>query len=148
MAAVGKLKKKPAAPGIALFPWLREIARERVIDAHRMHRGASKRDVYREQHLIANDASVSRLIQLVPGNQPSPSEIAASKENAQKVRRVLESLSQKHREIIVLRFIERHEMRRCAEILGLSIEAAKSRQRRALASFSELFETKSTADDD
>ncbi len=139
MAAVGKLKNNSAIPEIALFPWLREIARERVIDAHRMHRGAAKRNVYREQHLVATDASVSQLVRLVPGDQASPSQIAISKEDTQKVRQALDALPAKDREIIVLRFIERHEMRRCADILGLTVEAAKSRQRRALVSFAELF---------
>jgi len=145
MVAVRKLKKEDAAPEMALFPWLREIAKERVIDAHRMHRGAAKRNVYREQHLVATDESVNQLIKLVPGDQSSPSQVAANKEKAQKVREVLDALVPRYREILILRFIERHEMLRCAEILGLSIEAAKSRQRRALASFAEQFGENSRA---
>lgn len=142
LAAVRKLSKQSIEPGIALFPWLREIAFERVIDAHRMHRGTAKRNVYREQHLIANDASISLLLDLVPQAQSTPSQAAIRSEEADRVRDTLDHLSSKAREMIVLRFIERHDMRRCAEILGLSVEAAKSRQRRALASFAEMYQRK------
>lgn len=140
VVAVKKLKQHPQPPQIAVFPWLREIARERVIDVHRKHRGASKRDVYREQNLYLTDASVSNLLEILPQKQPSPSQAAIQNEYVDQVRRSLDALKPTFSEIIVLRFIECHDLRRCSAILGLTIEAAKSRQRRALAAFAEIME--------
>ncbi len=138
--AVKKLKMRDENPQIAVFPWLRQIAKECVIGAHRKHRHADRRNVYREQPLDLSDASVSNLVDRLIDLQASPSKIFQREEQRRLVRVAIENLKPEFREILVLRFLERHELRRCAEILGISPEGAKSRQRRALAAFADTID--------
>ena len=44
-----RLKEYLENPQMAFLPWLRHIAQDRMIDAHRRHRGSAKRSVDREQ---------------------------------------------------------------------------------------------------
>ena len=55
-----------------------------------------------------------------------------------KISTALASLTSAHREILVLIFLERLTLSEAAAVLGVSAEAARSRQRRALDHFGKL----------
>ena len=78
-------------PGMAFHLWIRQIAKDRIIDAHRRHRVSSRRSVDREQSLSAPkgyDESSMQLAAaigdegLTPAANMLKKEIAASIENA------------------------------------------------------------------
>jgi len=133
ICAVAKLDSYARNPGIPLFAWLRQIAKERVIDAHRRHRVSQKRSVYREQEIGLSDASVNMLVDRLADLGPEPSEELLREERRDIVHRALGELKPIYREILVLRFLEKHSLEESAELLGIGREGAKSRQRRAIS---------------
>ena len=48
-----RLQRYLADPMMPFHLWLRQIAKDRIIDAHRRHRVSAKRSVDREQQLVA-----------------------------------------------------------------------------------------------
>ena len=65
-------------------------------------------------------------------SEPSPAETAAQNEAARQLNRCLEMLSEKHQEIIRLRFFEDASLSDIAAILGRSVGTVKSRLHHAL----------------
>lgn len=67
-----------------------------------------------------------------PSSEPSPSAAAALNDAATQLRRCLERLSEKHREVIQLRFFEDATLPDMAAVLGCSVGTVKSRLHHAL----------------
>src|SRR5262249_23282397 len=67
-----------------------------------------------------------------PSSAPSPAAVAAQNEAALQLRRCVEMLPEKHREIIQLRFFEDASLPDMAAVLGCSIGPVKSRLHHAL----------------
>src|SRR5512147_1684011 len=80
LAASQRLKHYADSPATSPFIWLRMIVNQTLIDLHRQHRGAQRRDAAREVSLdgapYAQATSASVAIQLV-GAFTSPSRAAA-----------------------------------------------------------------------
>ena len=70
--------------------------------------------------------------------QTSASGAIMKRELKTKVSTALANLTAAHREILVLIFLERLTLTEAAAVLGVSVEAARSRQRRALDHFGKL----------
>ena len=89
--------------------WLRQIARDRIIDAHRRHRVSAKRSVDREQQMVAPrgyDQSSIQLAALLGDSRLTPAAAALQKEMAKKVEEAISKLDEKDCEIIVMRHYE------------------------------------------
>ena len=115
---------------------IRDIAKERVLEAHRAHREAGIRNVYKEEALDIPDASVNNMVERLADLKTGPATSLERAERKRCVHNALSRLSSEHREILLLRFLEQLKVEQCAEVLGVSLEAAKGRQRRALLTFS------------
>jgi len=77
-------------PPMPFHLWVRQIARDRIIDAHRHHRGSAKRSVDREQALVrprGYDQSSIHLASLLGGDGKEPVEAMIQKELASKSRK-------------------------------------------------------------
>jgi RNA polymerase sigma-70 factor (ECF subfamily) len=121
-------------PKMPVFLWLRHLAGEKLIQAHRKHLGAQKRAAGREQPGFGGTpaaTSQSLAIQLA-ASITSPSQAAEKKEAKNHLMAALESMSEIDREILTLRHFEHLSGRETAEIVGLSHEAVKKRYVRAL----------------
>ncbi|NLX53908.1 MAG: sigma-70 family RNA polymerase sigma factor [Planctomycetaceae bacterium] len=128
-------------PVMSFHLWVRQIAKDRIIDAHRRHRGSAKRSVDREQPLAvpaASDRSTYELGVQLRDRELTPAAAATRQEMAQLVERALGRLSESDCEIIVMRHYEQLSNMEVAEALGLSEPAASMRYLRAVRRLREL----------
>ncbi|MHB0956484.1 MAG: sigma-70 family RNA polymerase sigma factor [Pirellulaceae bacterium] len=136
-------------PVMSFHLWVRQIAKDRIIDAHRRHRGSAKRSVDREQPLAvpaASDRSTYDLAVQLRDRQLTPAAAATRQEMAQLVERALGLLSEQDCEIIVMRHHEQLSNMEVAEALGLTEPAASMRYLRAVRRLRELLLRSSDSD--
>ncbi len=122
--------------------WLRHMAKDRIIDAHRRHQEAARRSLDREQPNLApawNDASSVQLIARLVDQELTPATAAIQHELQQKLGQVLADLDEADREIILMRYYEQLPNQEIAAALGLSEAAASMRHLRALRRLKEAF---------
>ena len=125
-----------ARPEMPFFLWLRLITNQCLVDVHRRHLHAQRRDAGLEQSLyqgqIATASSVCMAACLIE-DVPSPSQAALDEERSSALQRALESLDPIDREVLALRHFEELSNNEVAQILGLQKHAASKRYVRALA---------------
>jgi RNA polymerase sigma-70 factor (ECF subfamily) len=133
-AAVQQLPTYLGRGDDAFYPWLRQIAVERLIDAHRRHVGAQRRSIVREEqrNVYLSDASTLLLAERIAAIGTSPSGRAMRGERKQQIRAALDRLEPEEREIVILRHLEQLPHKEIAAVLKITPEAARSRYRRAM----------------
>jgi RNA polymerase sigma-70 factor (ECF subfamily) len=122
-------------PVLGFHVWLRQIAKDRIIDAHRRHRSSAKRSIDREQPLVApagHDHSTLELAHRLCDPGLTPAALATQKEIAAQVEVAVQQLKGQDREIILMRHYEQMSNLEAAEALGLTEPAASMRYLRAL----------------
>ncbi len=114
--------------------WLRQLARDRMIDLHRRHRQAQRRTVDREQPIAAAfpDRSSIQLAAVLQDPELTPAAANIRRELERRFQEALERLDEDDREIIVMRHFEQLGNQETAFALGLSPAAAGMRHLRAL----------------
>jgi RNA polymerase sigma-70 factor (ECF subfamily) len=132
-----KMATELAGKPVEFYPWLRGLAWDRLCRLHRHHVTAQKRSVAREEALAppaeVDDESVLKLAECIAASGGGPGSQVMHEELRRRVREALTRLPAKDREIIVLRFLEQLSTKDAADVLGISLTAAKSRQLRAIA---------------
>jgi RNA polymerase sigma-70 factor (ECF subfamily) len=113
------------------YPWLRRLACDRIDKAHRRHL-AGRRSVEREARPELPNESVLKLAERLLAPDSDPAQAALRKEKRQKVRALLDQLSDGDREVLVLRFLERLSTTETAEVLEITPGAVRLRLMRAL----------------
>jgi RNA polymerase sigma-70 factor, ECF subfamily len=134
LKASGRLADYLKNPALPFHLWLRQIAKDHVIDAHRKHRVAGARSVDREAPMAPSFADRSS-IELVAGLRdpsPTPAALALRRELESRFREAIDVLDELDREIILLRHFEQLSNSETARALGLSEPAAGMRHLRAL----------------
>ena len=124
-----------AAGGMPFQLWLRQLARDRLIDAHRRHRGAARRSIDREQAIAApryDDQSAFDLAALVADRELTPAAAATHHELERRFHAAIETLDDTDREIVLMRHFEQLSNQETAQALGLSQAAAGMRYLRAM----------------
>ncbi len=130
-----RLQRYLADPAMPFHLWLRQIAKDRIIDAHRRHRVSAKRSIDREQQLVAPrgyDQSSIQLASLLGDSRLTPAAAALQKEMARKVEQSISKLDEKDCEVIVMRHYEHLSNQEIGQILGLTEPAASMRYLRAI----------------
>jgi RNA polymerase sigma-70 factor (ECF subfamily) len=119
---------------VPLYPWLRQIAWERLVHLHTRHLGAQKRAVTREgrRDLPLPDESAVQLVERLVGSETSPSQAVTREEMRQRVRAALQRLPAHYREVVILRHLEQLSFVEIAGVLGMHEAAVRSRYRRAV----------------
>jgi RNA polymerase sigma-70 factor (ECF subfamily) len=133
--AARRLKDYAAHPRMSFFLWLRYLTAQKLVDAHRHHLGAEKRDVAQEVSLYRGpmpEASSASLAAQLLGRLTSPSLAAIRAETQIKVQEVLNTMDPIDREVLVLRHFEHLGNGEAAELLGISPAAASKRYVTAL----------------
>jgi RNA polymerase sigma-70 factor (ECF subfamily) len=132
--AAGRLSDYARRRPLPFYPWLRQLAWDRLIELHRRHVRAGKRSVMREDPdaLRLPDESAAQLAARLADLGSSPSERLLRDELRQRVRLALARLSAGDREVLVLRHLEQLSTADSAAVLGISEGAFKSRHLRAL----------------
>lgn len=135
LAASQRLKHYAEGPASSPFIWLRMIVNQTIVDLHRRHLGAQRRDAGREisvdQGPYAQATSASVAIQLV-GAFTSPSRAAARADMLALVQAAIEQMDPIDREVLALRHFEELTNSEVAEALGIEQKAASIRYIRAL----------------
>lgn len=127
------LKNGQQNQDIPVYLWLRRLANQKLIQAHRQHLQAVGRDARREQAQVAEpQASSVSIARYLIGNFTSPSLQAIRQERESMLQRGLEQLEPLDREVLALRHFEQLSGPESAEILGISHDAVKKRYIRAL----------------
>ena len=122
-------------PSMPFFLWLRHITGQKLIDVHRRHLGAEKRDAGREVALHRGaypPASSASLAAQLMGKLTSPSQVAIKAEMRTQLQEALNSMDPIDREVLALRHFEQLSNSDAAEVLGIDESAASNRYVRAL----------------
>ena len=140
--AAGKLSEYLRGRPIPFYPWLRQLAWDRMIELHRQHIGAKKRSVICEagNALPLNDESAFELADRLQAHGGSPISQLLQKELRGRVQAILGRLAPRDREVLILRHLEQLSTREMAAVLGISEGAVKTRHLRALQRFRQLFD--------
>jgi RNA polymerase sigma-70 factor (ECF subfamily) len=118
---------------IPVYLWLRRLANQKLIQAHRQHLQAAGRDARREQAQAGQpEASSVSIARFLIGNFTSPSLQAVRQERESSLQQALEKMDPLDREVLALRHFEQLSGPESAEILGISHDAVKKRYIRAL----------------
>lgn len=121
-------------PALPFQTWLRHMARDRLIDAHRRHRVAATRSLDREVPLVAagEDASSPDGAARIVDRELTPAAAATWHELQRRFASAVERLEEDDRRIVILRHFEHLSTAEAAEVLGLSKPAAGMRYLRAM----------------
>jgi RNA polymerase sigma-70 factor (ECF subfamily) len=115
--------------------WLRQMAKDRLIDAHRRHRVAARRSLDRERPLsvprLDGETSQDLAAQLCDG-QMTPAAAATWRELQARFADACEQLDSQDEEIVLMRHFEQLTNTEAATALGLSPQAASMRYLRAM----------------
>jgi RNA polymerase sigma-70 factor (ECF subfamily) len=119
---------------LPFYPWLRQIAWERLVKMHRRHLHTGRRNVNREEPGVLNlpDESAAELAQRLLAPNSSPSAQMGRREQNERVRAALAALPESDRDVLVLRFLEDLSTADAAAVLGVSSSAVKMWLVRAL----------------
>lgn len=124
----------------AFFAWLRAVANARAADvirrARRKKRGGDWKR--REGHVPGSQESYLRLIDLVSGQERSPSRMAAANEAIAALQVALASLPEDQGEAIRLRYLENLNTEKVEEKMGLSNGAVRGLLHRGKKSLRKL----------
>jgi RNA polymerase sigma-70 factor (ECF subfamily) len=115
--------------------WLRHIAKDHVIDAHRRHRQAQRRSLDREQPLVPAalaDHSSFELAGQILDQELTPATAAIRHELQRRLDAAVAGLDEDDREVILMRHGEQLSNQEVAAALGLSEAAASMRYLRAV----------------
>ena len=131
--------EKPTMP---FFVWLRLEVQQQLIDIHRHHFGAEKRDIRKEIPMVkpkANQTSLALAAHLV-AQMTSVSQIFEKAEQIAAVEKSLDEMNELDREVIALRHFEELSNIETAEVLGIQPAAASKRYLRALKRLREIMD--------
>ncbi len=138
-----RLKDYLTNPVIPFHLWIRQIAKDRIIDAHRRHRVSAKRSIDREQPQPGKgpfDQSTIELANQFRDQALTPAAAATQRELAQQIESAVQMLRDNDREIILMRHYEQLDNQEIAQSLGLTEPAASMRYLRALKRLREIIE--------
>jgi RNA polymerase sigma-70 factor (ECF subfamily) len=120
---------------LPFFLWLRHIAGQKLIDAHRRHLGAQMRDAACELSLHRGAMPLASSVCLAArllGHLTSPSQAAIKAEARLWVQEALNDMDPLDREVLALRHFEQLSNAETAEALEINESTASSRYLRAL----------------
>jgi RNA polymerase sigma-70 factor (ECF subfamily) len=135
-------------PTMAFYPWLRQLAWERLVRLHRDHIDTRRRSVNRERATLPPlpDQSAIDLARRLVSSGTSPSGFAIREELQERVRATLRRMAPRDSEVLVLRYLEMLTNAEIAEVLGITEGAVKVRHFRALERFRGLLDADAPED--
>lgn len=135
LEASRRLKDYLRDPAMPFHLWLRQLARDRMIDMHRRHRGAHKRSVDRERPMVVSESADRSSLDLAAqlrDMELTPAAATMRRELQQRFLLALDQLDEEDRDILLMRHFEHLGNSEVAQALGLSPAAAGMRYLRAL----------------
>ncbi len=141
IAAAHRLEHFCQQPEMPAFLWLRLVVGQQLVDLHRQHLQAEKRDVRKEVSLPPNDPSPNTSMAIAAhlvGKMTAVSEIVARAERIERLHSSLNQMDDLDREVIALRHFEELSNVEAAKVLQIETAAASKRYIRAMARLAEL----------
>jgi RNA polymerase sigma-70 factor (ECF subfamily) len=141
LEASKRLRDYLQKPSMPFHLWLRHIAKDHLIDAHRRHHLAQKRGVDREQPLHRPgwaDRSSMELAGQILDQDLTPASAAIQQELQRRMQDAIQQLDEDDREIILMRHYEALANQEVASTLGLTEAAASMRYLRAMRRLRDL----------
>ncbi len=136
-----RLKDYLQAPAMPFHLWLRHIAKDHIIDAHRRHHQAQKRGVHREQPMhkpVWGDHSSLELAAQLLDQDLTPASAAIQAEMQRRLHDAITKLDEDDREVILMRHYEMLANQEVAAALALTEAAASMRYLRAVRKLRDL----------
>jgi RNA polymerase sigma-70 factor, ECF subfamily len=132
--AAGKLREYAKNRPIPFYPWLRQLAWNRLVDLHRRHILSQRRSVSREEERgpPLDDRSALDLAERLLASDSGPVRRLLRSEVRRRVRDALDQLDERDRELLVMRHLEQLSIREIAALLSIREGAVKTRLVRAL----------------
>jgi RNA polymerase sigma-70 factor, ECF subfamily len=141
LKAAQRLPEYAREQPLPFYPWLRQLAWERLVELHHHHVRARKRSVTREQpDPLLSDQSALLLAEQFVDSGTGPNAHLLRKELRERVRVALAGLPAQDREILVMRHVEQLKVSEIASLLKVSEGAVKMRRLRAIQKLRELLE--------
>jgi RNA polymerase sigma-70 factor (ECF subfamily) len=132
-----------ANPPLPFYPWLRQLALERLNKAHRRHLGAQARAVSREDaNWPIPDESVAQLAERLIATDTGPMQRLLREETRRQVREALNELAFDDRQVLVMRVLEDLTTAETAAVLEISEAAVRMRQLRAIERLQKIIRKK------
>ena len=120
------------------FGWLCQMAQRKIIDAHRFFFDAQKRDASQEVGLGADKTGQAGLINLLVASITSPSAAFSRDQKEFRLQDAIAQLSEDHREVIRLRYVEGLPTKEIAQQLGKTDGSIRVIITRTLAKLQDL----------
>jgi RNA polymerase sigma-70 factor (ECF subfamily) len=134
---------------LPFYPWLRQLALERLNKAHRRHRSAQARAVGREQEeWPIPDESVLQLAERLVTDETGAMQRLVKEEIRRQVREALDELNFDDRQVLVMRVLEDLTTAETAAVLGVSEAAVRMRQLRAVERLQKILRKKHSHGDE
>ncbi len=142
LAAEQRLDHFRGLPDMPFSVWVRLIAGQRLIDAHRFHLGAEARNAAREVALGKPGPATSavNLASRIAGDLTSPSQAAVRHEEHEMLIQAIEAMPAIDREILSLRHFDEMSNDEVALLLDIPKSTASKRYVRALARLKSIIE--------
>ena len=127
---------------LPFYPWLRQLAWQRLERLHRDHIQRHRRSVLREegQSLKLPDPSADALANLLEASGTSPSRQLIRNEMGRRIQDAMNQLSPNDRELLVMRHLEEMSAAEIGAVLGIGAGAVRTRHVRALARLRSLLD--------
>jgi RNA polymerase sigma-70 factor (ECF subfamily) len=139
--ASSRLDEYLQRPPVPFFLWLRRITAHKLVDVHRRHFLAARRDLRAEVPLhggwLPSATSASLAAQLL-GGLTSPSSAAVKAEMQRVIREALSQMDPLDREVMALRHFEQLSNGEAALVLEINESACSNRYVRALARLKQI----------
>jgi RNA polymerase sigma-70 factor (ECF subfamily) len=142
LAAEARLDHFGERPEMPFAVWVRLLADQRLVDAHRRHLGAEARDAGREVGLgrAGSDTSAADLATKLAGGLTSPSQAAVRHEVHEILTRAIEAMDPLDRQVLSLRHFDELSNDEVAALLGIPKGTASKRYVRALGRLRAILE--------
>lgn len=141
IAAARRLDHFTQREEMPAFLWLRLLINQQLVDLHRQHLQAEKRDARKEvalQHAGPSPHTSLAIAAHLVGKMTAVSEIIERAERIEKLEATLNQMDEMDREVIALRHFEELSNLETAKVLGIEKAAASKRYIRAMARLGEL----------
>ncbi len=135
-------------PDMPFFVWLRLETQQQILDIHRQHFAAGKRDIRKEIALARpnpnSDRTSMALAAHLVGQMTSPSQMFVKAEKIAALEKTLNTMNELDREVIALRHFEELSNEETAKVLQIKPSASSKRYLRALKRLKEIMEPAQT----
>lgn len=139
LAAADRIGHCRATSPQSIFIWLRLIAVQTMIDLHRRHLGAARRDAGREVRIdVGGDGTSASMARHLLAGGTSPSSVVGRAEEIGRLQEAIGGMNEIDREVLALRHFEDLTNAEVAEVLGIQAKAASIRYVRALRRLKEI----------